>query len=481
MVEASSVERPGTTNGFVINGNSSTDRAGIAVSGAGDVNGDGLDDLIVGAFGDSPNGNSSGASFVVFGKTGGGIVQLSDVEVGTNTSGFAINGVSAGDSAGVSVSSAGDVNGDGLHDLIVGALNDDPNGNESGASFVVFGKTDGGVVELSNVERGTGGFVINGAGILDQSGFSVSGAGDVNGDGFDDLLIGALGDDPNGISSGASFVVFGKTGGGGVELSAVQSDTNTSGFVINGVSAGDASGYAVSNAGDVNGDGFDDLIVGAVRDTPSGTASGASFVVFGKTGGGIVELSDAEAGAGGFVINGASSRDQSGFSVSGAGDVNGDGFDDLLIGAPGDHPNGISSGASFVVFGGNFTGDATQIGTAGADSIAGTIANDNIFAGTGDDTIESSAGQDRISGGNGADEFDFLNFTGQTTLIDFVAAEGDQMDVSAFSFANFAALQGTFSANGPGGHDTLIQFDSNTSAVLIGVQTGDLTAGDFII
>jgi hypothetical protein len=298
---------------------------------------------------------------------------------------------------------------------------------------------------------------------------------------LDDLIVGAFGDSPNGNSSGASFVVFGKTGGGIVQLSDVEVGTNTSGFAINGVSAGDSAGVSVSSAGDVNGDGLHDLIVGALNDDPNGNESGASFVVFGKTDGGVVELSNVERGTGGFVINGAGILDQSGFSVSGAGDVNGDGFDDLLIGAPGDHPNGISSGASFVVFGGNFTGDATQIGTAGADSIAGTIANDNIFAGTGDDTIESSAGQDRISGGNGADEFDFLNFTGQTTLIDFVAAEGDQMDVSAFSFANFAALQGTFSANGPGGHDTLIQFDSNTSAVLIGVQTGDLTAGDFII
>ncbi len=98
---------------------------------------------------------------MVFGKADGTAVELSDIETGSG--GFVINGVSAFDYSGVSVSGAGDVNGDGLHDLIVGASGDDPNGDRSGASFVVFGKADGAVVELSDVEAGIGGFVINGA------------------------------------------------------------------------------------------------------------------------------------------------------------------------------------------------------------------------------------------------------------------------------------------------------------------------------
>ncbi len=106
----------------------------------------------------------------------------------------------------------------------------------------------------------------------------------------------------------------------------------------------------------MNGDGLDDLIVGARWDDPNGDRSGASFVVFGKADGTAVELSDIEAGIGGFVINGVSANDQSGFSVSTAGDVNGDGFDDLIVGARRDDPNGSYSGASFVVFGGDFSG-----------------------------------------------------------------------------------------------------------------------------
>ncbi len=124
----------------------------------------------------------------------------------------------------------------------------------------------------------------------------------------------------------------------------------------------------------MNGDGFDDLIVGALGDDRNGSDSGASFVVFGKADGGVVELSDIEAGIGGFVINGVSAGDTSGRSVSAAGDVNGDGFDDLIVGAYSDDPNGSRSGASFVVFGGDFSGAATQVGTVGDDTLTGSAA-----------------------------------------------------------------------------------------------------------
>ncbi|MEP5732409.1 MAG: DUF4214 domain-containing protein [Sulfitobacter sp.] len=474
-IELSEVELSTDARGFVINGVSAFDQSGRSVSSAGDVNGDGFDDLIVGAFADAPNGERSGASFVVFGKGDGTAVELSAVEAGTG--GFVINGVSARDYSGYSVSSAGDVNGDGFDDLIIGAFADDPNGGYSGASFVVFGKSDGTAVELSAVEAGTGGFVINGVSAGDFSGRSVSSAGDVNGDGFDDLIVGAPRDAPNGSNSGASFVVFGKGDGTAVELSAVEAGTG--GFVINGVSASDYSGNSVSSAGDVNGDGFDDLIVGAPYDDPNGERSGASFVVFGKGDGTAVDLSAVETGTGGFVINGVSGADFSGFSVSSAGDVNGDGFDDLIVGARGDDPNGSDSGASFVVFGGDFSGAATEVGTTGTDTLTGTAGNDNIFAGTGNDTLTTSAGNDRVSGGAGEDTFVITDAAGTTTIIDFVSDEDDLIDVSAFGFANFGALQATFSDHDVGGHDTLIELDGDTNIVLIGVEMNDLTVTDF--
>jgi VCBS repeat-containing protein len=474
-IELSDVEAG--TGGFVINGVSADDKSGYSVSAAGDVNGDGFDDLIVGARNDDPNGSNSGASFVVFGKTDGTKVELSAVEAGTG--GFVINGVSLGDYSGLSVSAAGDVNGDGFDDLIVGAKNDDPNGERSGASFVVFGKTNGTKVELSDIEAGIGGFVINGVSASDYSGRSVSSAGDVNGDGFDDLIVGAYRDDPNGSYSGASFVVFGKTDGTKVELSDIEAGTG--GFVINGVLAQDNSGRSVSSAGDVNGDGFDDLIVGAVYDDPNGSYSGASFVVFGKTDGTKVELSAVEAGTGGFVINGVSATDFSGRSVSSAGDVNGDGFDDLIVGAFGDDPNGDKSGASFVIFGGNFSGAVTEIGTVGDDTLTGSSGDDVIFAGVGDDTLDGGGGTDRLSGGQGADTFTLRNLNGTTTIIDFDGAEGDRLNVSDFNFANFATFQALLTPEGPGGHDTRIALDADTVVILENITPDDLVASHVLL
>ncbi len=334
------------TGGFAINGEAMEDESGFSVSGAGDVNGDGLDDLIVGAYGADPNGSYSGTSYVVFGKASGTTVELSAIAAGTG--GFAINGETGFDFSGHSASGAGDVNGDGLDDLIVGAWRASPNGYYSGTSYVVFGKASGTTVELSAIAAGTGGFAINGETAYDESGWSVAGAGDVNGDGLDDLIVGAYGADPNGDRSGKSYVVFGKADGTTVELSAIAAGTG--GFAINGETGGDWSGSSVSGAGDVNGDGLDDLIVGAAYADPNGNHSGTSYVVFGKASGTTVELSAIAAGTGGFAMNGEAGDDRSGSSVSGAGDVNGDGLDDLIVGAFAADPNGSFSGTSYVVF-----------------------------------------------------------------------------------------------------------------------------------
>ncbi len=277
------------------------------------------------------------------------VVELSELDGST---GFALNGINDRDFSGMSVSGAGDVNGDGVDDLIIGA----PGANYTGQSHVVFGRAgveNGGVVELSKLDGSTG-FALNGINDRDYSGTSVSGAGDVNGDGVDDLIIGAPNADPNSPSSGQSYVVFGGAGvgnGGALELSKLD---GSNGFVINGINRDDEFGFSVSNAGDVNGDGVDDLIIGARNADPNGIFSGQSYVVFGGAGvgsSGALELSKLD-GSNGFAINGANPHDIAGFSVSGAGDVNGDGVNDLIIGAWLADPNGIeSAGQSYVVFG----------------------------------------------------------------------------------------------------------------------------------
>ncbi|WP_146183355.1 FG-GAP repeat protein, partial [Limnohabitans sp. JirII-29] len=389
------------TGGFVINGVSNGDRSSFSVASAGDVNGDGLDDFLIGAV---DVGGSTGRSYVVWGTTATSVIELSDVAAGSG--GFVINGISAGDRTGYSVSSAGDVNGDGLADLLVGAPYSDPsNGSNAGRSYVVWGSTATSAINLSAVTAGTGGFVINGQANGDNSGYSVAGAGDVNGDGLADLLVGAIFGDPSARNNaGRSYLVWGTTAASAIALSNVAAGTG--GFVINGQASGDNSGYSVSGAGDVNGDGLADLLLGAIG---SGNNIGHTYLVLGTTATSAIELSNVAAGSGGFVINGQASGDNSGFSVSGAGDVNGDGLADLLVSAPFSSTSaGSNTGRSYVIFGatdGTWANKTAvdQLGSAAADTLTGTTSAETLVGGAGDDTLIGNGGADVLYGGSGND------------------------------------------------------------------------------
>jgi len=339
-------------NGIVFNGEAADHRAGWSVSGNGDINGDGIEDLIIGAILFDPNGSivGSGRSYVVFGSNSG-LPNPFDLSSINQLNGFALDGEAEEDGAGWSVSADGDFNGDGINDLIIGAPLADPNGETSGRSYVVFGSNAGlpNPFNLSTL-NGSNGFVINGEAAGNFFGARVGTAGDVNGDGIDDLIIGAYLADFKGVEAGRSYVIFGSTTGLPTPFN-LSTLNGSNGFVINGEAAGDRLGNSVSAAGDFNGDGIDDLVIGAPG-LPASSVLGRTYVVFGSNAGlpNPFDLSTLN-GTNGFAINGEAAGDRLGVSVSAAGDVNGDGFDDLVIGAPVASPNGLISGRTYVVFG----------------------------------------------------------------------------------------------------------------------------------
>jgi hypothetical protein len=442
--------------GFKIQNENAGADAGWSVSVAGDINGDGLDDLIVGAQDNGSGGYFAGAAYVVFGRTGGFTSPVDLDTIAASSGGFKIQGENAFDHAGFSVSEAGDVNGDGFNDVIVGAPINSGGGIDAGAAYVVFGRADGfaSPIDLDTIAAGSGGFKIQGENANDRAGASVSEAGDVNGDGFDDLIIGAPTNKSGGTYAGAAYVVFGSASGFTSPVDLDDIAVGSGGFKIQGEDEFDYAGSA-SATGDVNGDGIGDLIVGAALEGSGGYRAGAAYVVFGRTGGRTspVDLSDIAAGRGGFKIQGENGRDYADHSVSAAGDVNGDGIDDLIVGAPAsggfDHV-----GAAYVIFGrpdvlftdGNnvrdlddfdlsrltlaqathalagddivtlsqtqnlgllFTGNAgddTITGSSQADRIRGDLGDDSLFGRGGDDRLWGTEGEDRLDGGAGADE-----------------------------------------------------------------------------
>jgi len=340
--------------GFAIDGDSTSSRSGSAVAGAGDFDGDGFDDVVVGA----PAANEgseefAGRTFIVYGHPEVARVRLGEANTPREVS--SVRGEVENNRLGQSVGTAGDLNADGRHEIVMGVPGAAVSGQPTiGRAFLLGGRMGLGSLGVSSI--GSDGFGFGVLGESSRTAENVGPAGDVNGDGIPDLIVGArfAPAATGGANAGMVYVVFGSTASVNLDLAQVR--LGVGGFAISGEAAGDEAGFSVRGAGDVNGDGLADVILGAryAGQTPStDVGTGRSYVVFGKRDTAAVALAAvAQEQGGGFMIAGQAADDRMGFRVSGAGDVNGDGLGDVIVGARrADVGASANNGKAYVVFG----------------------------------------------------------------------------------------------------------------------------------
>jgi len=337
------------TNGLVIYGEGANQRFGTSVSGTGDFNNDGKMDITIGA----PN-TGGGKAFTIFGAN---INQNNPFNI------LSINGgngfVATGEGAiGITVSSAGDFNGDGIDDMIIASYSSGSNVNFNGIAYLVYGN-DQPLLQSLNLKTlsNSQGFIINKPSSINgssndfTSNFHVAKAGDLNNDGFDDVVISAVFGSFSNVTNGTVYVIYGSNTNlvGPFNLDAIN---GTNGVMMYGEIDNEKAGYAISGAGDFNGDGIDDLIIGAPGAKPNGTLSGKTYVVFGNNTINHPFALSSINGVNGVKINGENFFDYSASAVAGDFDFNGDGYKDILIGAHRKKIFGYSlTGRAYIVYG----------------------------------------------------------------------------------------------------------------------------------
>jgi hypothetical protein len=329
------------------------DHFGAAIGAAGDINGDGFDDCLIGAPGaDSSTKDDVGAVYMIFGKAG----PYSDIHISqfiTGVHGFVIVGEASNMRLGSSHTSLrgalGDVNGDGIDDFAVASSNADyADRTAAGIVYIIYGKpTSEAVTDIDLAyELDDAGVKIGGAADGDKSGTSISGAGDVNGDGIRDLVIGCAGSSPDGREgAGAAYVIY--CTGDMADMDLAEFASGQDGMKVLGAAAAHMLGATVSNAADLNGDGLADLVLGAPgAHTELGHDVGCVHVIYGTEEAEDIDLVDFDASPEtGFTICGDAAGAKLGSAVAHAGDVNQDGIDDMLLGTA-DH-----DGSLFILYG----------------------------------------------------------------------------------------------------------------------------------
>ncbi len=310
---------------------------GSAVAPAGDVNGDGFSDVLVGSYTFDHGQTDEGSVFVWHGRP-----------IATNGYSQELNGFQNSCQFGHSVANAGDVNGDGFSDIIIGAYEYNSGQPNSGAAYIYYGSLQG--IDLNTftkIENVPGSHML---------GYSVSSAGDVNGDGFGDVVIGDISyfvswDAQKGLIEGGALVYYGSSQGLNTDTFSVLKNNQTE----------SSFGWTVSSAGDVNGDGFDDVLVGDPNYDKQ-FDEGAVVIYHGSQQG----VSTTAA----ITLEGNQQGEEFGLSLGCAGDVNADGFDDIIVGVP-FHSNGQGSEGAALIFHGSIAG-ITNVPTTLENNVSGT-------------------------------------------------------------------------------------------------------------
>jgi hypothetical protein len=316
-------------------GEAAYDEAGAAVAAAGDVDHDGYADFLIGAYANDAAGSSAGAAYLIYGDASGWALHSDLAATSTRTR---FTGEADQDHAGRSVAGVGDVNDDGWGDVLIGAEGNDEAGNSAGQSYLVLGGPAAAhEVQLAHADASYWGELP-----WDLSGSLVAGAADVDGDHFDDMLISAPGSDLGGNYAGQVYLV---RGGGSLSMDISLTGADAS-FV--GENANDYAGEAMAGVGDVDGDGLDDIVIGAWGNSDAAIGAGKVYLVFGRTAGWSMGM---DLGGADATFLGEHLGDEAGGAVSAAGDVNADGLADFLVGAWGSDDGALEGGEAYLLLG----------------------------------------------------------------------------------------------------------------------------------